>query len=118
MGEVTEWSTIVTPDNDLYSRNDGDISARGSFMITDPLFYRLFETSPETFFLLLGMSSESAAAMAACYQFEAVEFKQTRIAPTASFGPLSPTCRSISSKCSSIGCRVPMRTCSLRRLPT
>ncbi len=22
-------------------------------MITDPLFYRLFETSPETFFLLL-----------------------------------------------------------------
>jgi predicted transposase/invertase (TIGR01784 family) len=29
-------------------------------MITDPLFYRLFETSPETFFLLLGMSTDSA----------------------------------------------------------
>jgi hypothetical protein len=37
-------------------------------MITDPLFFRLFETSPETFFLLLGMPAESAAAMAAPYQ--------------------------------------------------
>ena len=33
-------------------------------MITDPLFYRLFETSPETFFLLIGMSAESAKEMA------------------------------------------------------
>jgi hypothetical protein len=30
-------------------------------MITDPIFYRLFETSPETFFLLLGMSADLAA---------------------------------------------------------
>jgi predicted transposase/invertase (TIGR01784 family) len=46
-------------------------------MITDPLFYRLFETSPETFFLLMGMSIESARAMAARYQFQAIEFKET-----------------------------------------
>jgi predicted transposase/invertase (TIGR01784 family) len=46
-------------------------------MITDPLFYRLFETSPETFFLLLGMSAESAKAMAARYQYRAIEFKET-----------------------------------------
>ena len=31
-------------------------------MIPDPIFYRLFETSPETFFLLLGMSADSARA--------------------------------------------------------
>lgn len=46
-------------------------------MITDPLFYRLFETSPETFFLLLGMSTDSAKAMAARYQYQAIEFKET-----------------------------------------
>ena len=46
-------------------------------MITDPIFYRLFATSPETFFLMLGMSADSARAMAARYQYEALEFKQT-----------------------------------------
>jgi predicted transposase/invertase (TIGR01784 family) len=46
-------------------------------MITDPIFYRLFETSPETFFLLLGMSVESARTMAARYQYQAIEFKET-----------------------------------------
>ncbi len=46
-------------------------------MITDSLFYRLFETSPETFFLLLGMSAESAADMAARYEYKALEFKET-----------------------------------------
>ena len=46
-------------------------------MITDPLFYRLFATSPETFFLLLGMSPESSREMAARYQYEALEFKET-----------------------------------------
>ena len=46
-------------------------------MITDPLFYRLFETSPETFFLLLGMPAEAASAMAARYQFQAIEQKET-----------------------------------------
>src|SRR5207245_10500703 len=39
-------------------------------MITDPIFYRLFATSPETFFLVLGMSADSAREMAARYQYE------------------------------------------------
>jgi predicted transposase/invertase (TIGR01784 family) len=46
-------------------------------MITDPIFYRLFETSPETFFLVLGMSVSSAREMAARYRYEALEFKET-----------------------------------------
>jgi predicted transposase/invertase (TIGR01784 family) len=46
-------------------------------MITDPIFYRLFATSPETFFLVLGMSADSARDMAARYQYEALEFKET-----------------------------------------
>jgi predicted transposase/invertase (TIGR01784 family) len=46
-------------------------------MITDPLFYRLFETSPETLFLLLGMPSDSAREMATRYQYQAIEFKET-----------------------------------------
>ena len=46
-------------------------------MITDPIFYRLFETSPETFFLVLGMSPDSARQTAALYQYEALEFKET-----------------------------------------
>jgi predicted transposase YdaD len=46
-------------------------------MNTDPLFYRLFATSPETFFLLLGMSSDSAGEMAERYQYQAIEFKDT-----------------------------------------
>ena len=46
-------------------------------MKTDPLFYRLFETSPETFFLLLGMSADVAADTAARYESTAPEFKET-----------------------------------------
>lgn len=46
-------------------------------MITDPIFYRLFETSPETFFLLLGMSADLAAETAARYEYQALEFKET-----------------------------------------
>ena len=47
-------------------------------MITDPIFYRLFETSPETFFLMLGMSVDSMAAdTAARYEYKAVEFNET-----------------------------------------
>src|SRR5207253_11319316 len=46
-------------------------------MRRDPVFYRLFESSPETFFLVLGMSADSATDMAARYQYEAVEFKET-----------------------------------------
>jgi predicted transposase/invertase (TIGR01784 family) len=46
-------------------------------MITDPIFYRLFKTSPETFFLLLGMSTDSAMEMAELYRYQAIEFKET-----------------------------------------
>ncbi len=46
-------------------------------MKTDALFYRLFETSPETFFLLLGMSADLAAATAVRYEYKALEFKET-----------------------------------------
>jgi predicted transposase/invertase (TIGR01784 family) len=46
-------------------------------MTTDPIFYRLFETSPETFFLLLGMTAELATATAARYEYKALEFKET-----------------------------------------
>jgi predicted transposase/invertase (TIGR01784 family) len=46
-------------------------------MITDPIFYRLFQKTPETFFLLLGMSPESASAMAARYEYQAIEYKET-----------------------------------------
>src|SRR5437660_4352342 len=46
-------------------------------MITDPIFYRLFETSPETFFLILGMSADLAKEMAARYEYQALEFKET-----------------------------------------
>lgn len=46
-------------------------------MKTDALFYRLFETNAETFFLLLGMSPEGAAGAAARYEYHALEFKET-----------------------------------------
>jgi len=44
-------------------------------MNTDHLFYRLFETSPETLFLALGMSPADARAMAARYQYSSIELK-------------------------------------------
>src|SRR6266446_242552 len=59
-------------------------------MITDPVFYRLFETSPETFFLVLGMSANSAREMAACYQYEALEFKETSHRVDGIFRPKEP----------------------------
>jgi predicted transposase/invertase (TIGR01784 family) len=59
-------------------------------MITDPLFYRLFETSPETFFLLLGMSADSARQMAARYQYQAIEFKETAHRVDGVFLPKEP----------------------------
>jgi len=46
-------------------------------MVTDPVFYQLFATSPETFFLLLGLTVDEARDMAARYQYEALEFKET-----------------------------------------
>ena len=59
-------------------------------MVTDPIFYRLFETSPETFFLVLGMSAGSAADMAARYQYEALEFKETAHRADGIFRPKEP----------------------------
>jgi len=59
-------------------------------MITDPIFYRLFETSPETFFLVLGMSTEGAREMAARYQYEAIEFKETSHRTDGVFLPKEP----------------------------
>jgi predicted transposase/invertase (TIGR01784 family) len=59
-------------------------------MITDPLFYRLFETSPETFFLLLGMSTGAAREMAAHYQYQAIEFKETAHRVDGVFLPKEP----------------------------
>jgi len=46
-------------------------------MKTDTLFYRLFESNPETFFLLLGMPADQAADTAARYEYTAPEFKET-----------------------------------------
>jgi predicted transposase/invertase (TIGR01784 family) len=59
-------------------------------MITDPLFYRLFEISPETFFLVLGMPSDQAHDMAARYQYDAMEFKETSHRVDGIFRPKEP----------------------------
>src|SRR4051812_48691403 len=59
-------------------------------MITDPIFYRLFETSPETFFILLGMSGDAAQEMAARYQYQAIEFKETSHRVDGVFLPNEP----------------------------
>ncbi|HEX3147110.1 MAG TPA: DUF2887 domain-containing protein [Gemmataceae bacterium] len=59
-------------------------------MTTDPLFYRLFETSPETFFLLLGLPSDAAKEMAAHYQYLAIEFKETSPRTDGVFLPKEP----------------------------
>jgi predicted transposase YdaD len=59
-------------------------------MITDPIFYRLFATSPETFFLVLGMSADAARDIAARYQYEALEFKETAHRVDGVFRPKEP----------------------------
>ena len=59
-------------------------------MITDPLFCRLFETSPETFFLLLGLPSDASKEMAARYQYLAIEFKETSHRTDGVFLPKEP----------------------------
>lgn len=59
-------------------------------MTTDPLFYRLFETSPETFFLLLGIPGDEAAALATRYQYMAIEFKETSHRTDGVFLPKEP----------------------------
>jgi len=59
-------------------------------MTTDPIFYRLFETTPETFFLLLGMPADAAQQMAACYRYQALEFKETAQRVDGVFLPNDP----------------------------
>lgn len=59
-------------------------------MVTDPLFYRLFEASPETFFLLIGMSPDAARDMAARYTYRAIEFKATSHRTDGVFLPNDP----------------------------
>jgi predicted transposase/invertase (TIGR01784 family) len=59
-------------------------------MITDPIFYRLFETCPETFFEVLGMNTDAAREMAARYQYEALEFKETSQRVDGIFRPRKP----------------------------
>jgi predicted transposase/invertase (TIGR01784 family) len=59
-------------------------------MITDPIFYRLFETSPETFFLLLGYSADRAMEMATHYHYQAIEFKETAHRADGVFLPKEP----------------------------
>lgn len=39
-------------------------------MITDQIFYRLFETSPGILFQMLGMSTDSARGMASRYRYD------------------------------------------------
>jgi len=59
-------------------------------MITDPIFYRLFETSPETFFVLLGLSADAAKEMAGRYEYQAIEFKETAHRADGVFLPKEP----------------------------
>lgn len=59
-------------------------------MVTDPLFYRLFETSPETFFILLGMPNGRAREMASRYLYQAIEFKETAHRADGVFQPREP----------------------------
>src|SRR5437899_3967992 len=59
-------------------------------MITDPILYRLFSTSPETFFLVLGMPNDIAREMAARYEYEAIEFKETAHRSDGVFRPKEP----------------------------
>jgi predicted transposase/invertase (TIGR01784 family) len=59
-------------------------------MITDPLFYRLFVASPETFFLLLGTPPDEAIRLAARYEYAALEFKETAHRSDGVFSPKEP----------------------------
>lgn len=56
-------------------------------MVTDSLFYRLFKTSPEIFFLALGMPTPAAREMASRYRFDAIEFKETSHRSDGAFLP-------------------------------
>jgi predicted transposase/invertase (TIGR01784 family) len=52
---------------------------------TDPIFYRLFQTFPSTFFELIGHPPEEAKA----YEFRSVEIKQTAFRIDGVFIPVS-----------------------------
>lgn len=54
-------------------------------MKTDPIFYRLFQTFPSTFFELIGHPPEEATA----YEFRSVEIKQTAFRIDGVFIPMS-----------------------------
>ncbi len=56
---------------------------RLSFVKTDSLFYRIFQTLPESFFDLIGQSPEG-------YQFRSVEIKQTAFRVDGVFLPDTP----------------------------
>src|SRR6202047_4971751 len=59
-------------------------------MITDTICYRLFATSPETLFLVLGMPDDMAKEMARRYEYEAIEFKETAHRSDGVFRPREP----------------------------
>jgi predicted transposase/invertase (TIGR01784 family) len=46
-------------------------------MITDQIFYRLFQANPGILFELLGMPADQAREAASHYKYEAIEFKET-----------------------------------------
>lgn len=60
-------------------------------MITDPLWYRIFSTSPETFFLMLGLPMNTAKEMAEQYEYEAIEVKETSHRSDGVFRPKEPS---------------------------
>src|SRR5438874_1874204 len=59
-------------------------------MITDPFFYRIFKTKPETLFLVLGMDGASAEDMASKSEYDALEFKETSHRADGVFCPKEP----------------------------
>jgi predicted transposase/invertase (TIGR01784 family) len=59
-------------------------------MRTDSIFYSVFKTSPETFFLLLGYPHKDAKELAARYQYESIEFKETAFHTDGVFSPREP----------------------------
>ena len=59
-------------------------------MVTDPLFFKLFEADPATFFSMMGLSPTAAAAKAKAYRFHAIEVKETSHRMDGVFIPNDP----------------------------
>ena len=59
-------------------------------MVTDPLFFQLFQAVPDTFFLMLGLSPAEAAVKAKAYVFRAVEVKEAAHRLDGAFIPNDP----------------------------